>query len=166
MGIEMGMAGLTHLQVRAYTSHVAEKIVRESIAINALPSRVWDVLTRPEYTREYMFGCEPVTDWGVGSSLEWRAGEKVYVKGTVVSIEPNERFEYTTYSPNAFDNYEDTPENYTMVTLQLKPSGDGIELLVTQGDFSRIASGDIRFAHSVNSWRSVLTKIKEIAETS
>ena len=111
-----------------------------------------------------MFGSEPVTDWKVGSPIEWTAGERVFVKGHIVSFEPPALLKYTTYSPNSFDNYEDIPENYTTVTLVLRPHEDGTELSVTQGDFSQIANGQVRHAHSGQSWRTVLEKIKEIAE--
>jgi len=143
-----------------------EKFARDSINIGASASHVWDVLTEAEYTRQYMFGCEPVSDWHAGSPLLWRgaADGKVYVKGAIVSIVPTEILQYTTFTPNAFDNYEDKPENYTTVTLELSASGPDTTLSVSQGDFSRIASGDIRFAHTVQSWRTVLGKIKEIAE--
>jgi uncharacterized protein YndB with AHSA1/START domain len=47
----------------------------DSISIDAPPIRIWDILTRPEWTEKYMFGCRTVTDWKPGSSLEWRAGK-------------------------------------------------------------------------------------------
>ena len=146
---------------------MAEMIARDGITIAATPSRIWEVLTRSEYTRQYMFGCEPVTDWRVGSALIWRGATdgKVYVKGTLVNVMPEATFAYTTFTPNAFDNYEDKPENYTTVTLTLTDSEAGTELSVCQGDFAGIASGALRFAHTVNSWRTVLTKIKAIAES-
>jgi uncharacterized protein YndB with AHSA1/START domain len=147
---------------------MTEMIVRDSIQIAAPPSRVWEVLTKPDYTRQYMFGCDAISDWRRGSPLIWRGAEdgKVYVKGTIVDIVPDLMLRYTTFDPNAGDGYEDKPENYTTVTLELTPSEADTRLSVSQGDFSRIAGGELRFAHTVNSWQAVLTKIKEIAETS
>lgn len=49
-----------------------ELIARDRILVQATPARVWDVLTKAEYTRRYMFGCAPDTDWRAGSSLEWK----------------------------------------------------------------------------------------------
>ena len=34
--------------------------------------QVWDMLTNPQKTKLYMFGCETVTDWKPGSELLWR----------------------------------------------------------------------------------------------
>jgi uncharacterized protein YndB with AHSA1/START domain len=146
---------------------VAELIVQDSIEIAAAPSRVWEVLTESEYTRQYMFGCDAISDWRKGSELLWKgsADGKVYVKGTIVDIEPGRLLRYTTYSPNAFDNYEDKPENYTTVTLEMTASAASTDLSVSQGDFARIAGGELRYAHTASTWPGTLAKIKEIAES-
>jgi len=39
---------------------------------------VWDALTNPSMTKQYMFGCETVSDWETGSELLWQ-GEYHYV---------------------------------------------------------------------------------------
>jgi uncharacterized protein YndB with AHSA1/START domain len=44
-----------------------ELIVRNSIIINADAAKVWNVLTSPDQTKKYMFGCETVSDWKQGS---------------------------------------------------------------------------------------------------
>ena len=145
---------------------MSEMIVHDSIQIDALPSRIWPLLTKPEYTRRYMFGCDAVSDWQAGSPLVWQGAQdgKVYVKGTIVEIDPERLLQYTTFSPDAFDHYEDRPENYTTVTMQLTPADGATRLSVSQGDFSRIANGELRYAHTVSSWQGVLKQIKEIAE--
>jgi uncharacterized protein YndB with AHSA1/START domain len=145
---------------------MSELIVRDGIDISAAPSRVWEVLTKPEYTRQYMFDCEAISDWSAGSPLVWQGATdgKVYVKGAIVNIAPDSLLQYTVFSPKAPDGYEDKPENYTTVTLELTSSDGRTHLAVTQGDFSRIAAGELRYQHTVGSWQSVLAKIKEIAE--
>ena len=67
-----------------------ELIVRKTIKLNASVSEVWEALTNPEMTKKYMFGSEVVSDWKVGSPLEWKGmsegKEVVYVKGNIVEI--------------------------------------------------------------------------------
>jgi len=46
-------------------------IVKNSITINAPAAKVWNALVNPEETKKYMFGCETVSDWQVGSPLIW-----------------------------------------------------------------------------------------------
>jgi uncharacterized protein YndB with AHSA1/START domain len=70
-----------------------ELIVTNSISINAPASKVWDALVNPAQTKKYMFNCEAVSDWKVGSPLLWRGSyngspDMVFVKGNIVDIQP------------------------------------------------------------------------------
>jgi uncharacterized protein YndB with AHSA1/START domain len=46
--------------------------VINSITINASAERVWGILTDANETPKYMFGCKTVSDWKVGSTLDWK----------------------------------------------------------------------------------------------
>ena len=48
------------------------KMIESSIVVHCTPGRLWDTLTKPEETKKYMYGCETVSDWQIGSSLIWR----------------------------------------------------------------------------------------------
>src|SRR5690349_289878 len=96
-------------------------LIANIISINAPVSKVWDALVNPEKTKQYMFGCEAISDWKPGSSLLWKGShegkEMVFVKGKIVIIEPNKILKYTVIDPNA--PYPDIPENYLNVTYEL-----------------------------------------------
>jgi uncharacterized protein YndB with AHSA1/START domain len=96
-------------------------IVQNDIRINASISKVWDALSNPEQTPKYMFGCKAISDFVVGSSIEWNAivegKETTFVTGNIVSFEPEKLLAYTTFDP--FGKYEDIPENYLTVTYTL-----------------------------------------------
>lgn len=81
------------------------KIVKNTITINASASKVWDVLTNPDKTKIYMFGCETVSDWRRGSELLWKGSHEgkdvIFVKGQIVRIEPNKLLAYTVIDPFA-----------------------------------------------------------------
>lgn len=119
-----------------------ELIVKKSIKLNANTSKVWDALTNPELTKKYMYGCEVISDWKVGSPLIWKGAEdgKIYVKGNILSIEPGKRLQFTTFDPNS--KLEDKPSNYTTVTYELSPEDGTTELTVTQGDFAKAEDGE------------------------
>jgi uncharacterized protein YndB with AHSA1/START domain len=145
-------------------------IVKNSIAIKAPASRVWDALVNPEQTKKYMFGCETVSDWKSGSSLLWRMDYEgkdfVAVKGNIVNIEPERSLAYTTIDPNA--GMEDIPENYLTVTYELKQSEGQTILTVTQGDYAKVADGEKRFSDANNGgdgWSPILQEIKKLVET-
>ena len=145
-------------------------IVQNTITINAPAAKVWDVLTNPEQTKKYMFGCETVSDWKPGSSLEWKGSyegkEMVFVKGKIVEIKPNEHLKYTVTDPNAA--WEDIPENYLNVTYSLSEANGQTTLTVTQDGFETAAEGEKRYKDVSNNgegWNPILTEIKKVAET-
>ncbi len=142
-----------------------ELFVKGSITINAPASRVWDALTKPEWTRRYMFGCDVVSDWKVGNPVLWNgaADGKTYVKGKVVSYNPGKMLQYTTFDPNN-PEMEDVPSNYLTVTYELSNQNAHTVLHVSQGDYSTVANGDQRYKETVNGWDSILSKIKELVE--
>ncbi len=145
-----------------------ELIITNSIYIKAPAAKVWDALTNPEQTKKYMFGCETVSDWRIGSPLLWRGSyegkEMVFVKGTILGIRPNEYLVYTVIDPNN-PNIPDIPENYLTVTYTLTKENDGTTLTVTQGDYATVADGEKRYKESYNDglgWDPILVQIKEL----
>ncbi len=144
--------------------------VKSSIRINATADRVWDALTNPEQTKKYMFGCETVSDWTIGSPLLWKGQyegkDMVFVKGHIVKIEPGTLLAYTTIDPNS--DIEDIPENYLTVTYDLYPEKDETILTVIQGDYKKVADGDRRYKEAYNEgqgWNPILVEIKKMLET-
>jgi uncharacterized protein YndB with AHSA1/START domain len=145
--------------------------VINTITINAPAPKVWDVLTNPEQTKKYMFGCETVSDWQEGSSLLWRMDYEgkdfVAVKGNIKEIQPEKSLVYTVFDPNS--TMEDIPENYLTVTYGLTPENGQTILTVTQGDYNNVAEGEKRYKEAYNNgegWNPILVQIKEIAEQS
>ncbi len=145
-------------------------VVKSTITINVPSSQVWDVLTNPEKTKIYMFGCETVSDWNVGSELLWEGeyeGKKmVFVKGKIVNIEPNKLLKYTVIDP--FASYPDIPENYLNVTYELTEQDGQTTLIVVQDGFETAAEGEKRYKDTYNNgegWNPILVQIKEIAES-
>lgn len=143
-------------------------VVKNSIIIDAPTSRVWDALTNPEQTKKYMFGCETVSDWKQGSSLEWKGTHEgkdmIFVKGNIQEIQAKKRLAYTTIDPNS--TIEDKPENYLVVTYELTPEDGKTILTVTQGDYSKVADGQKRYNDTVSEggWQPILEKVKELVE--
>ncbi len=147
-----------------------KKIVKNVITINASTEKVWDALTNPEQTKKYMFGCETVSDWKVGSSLLWKGNyegkDMVFVKGTIAEINPGKFLAYTTIDPNN-PIIEDIPENYLTVTYDLQSENGKTILTVTQGDYNVVADGEKRYTEAYNNgegWNPILVEIKKLVE--
>ncbi len=147
-----------------------EKYITNTIEINAPKEVVWAALTEPEKTKIYMFGCETVSTWQPGSELLWRGyyegQEIVFVKGHIVSFEPNNKLEYTVFDPNGI--IEDKPENYLNVTYTLTEAAGKTLLTVKQGDYTKVAEGEKRYTESYNNgegWQPILVEIKKLVES-
>lgn len=145
-------------------------VITNSIVINASVAKVWDALINPEQTKKYMFGCEAISDWKVGSELLWRGNyegkEMVFVKGSIIKFVPEKLLVYTTIDPNN-PGLADIPENYLTVTYELKSENASTIFTVTQGDYSKVQEGEKRFQDSHNNgegWNPILVQIKKLVE--
>jgi uncharacterized protein YndB with AHSA1/START domain len=145
-------------------------IISDEISINAPIEKVWNALIDPAQTKLYMFGCEALSDWKIGSPLIWKGvfdgAEVVAVTGKIVALEKQKHLAYTTFDPNG--TLQDVPENYTTVTYDLTEQNDMTLLRVTQGDFSEVGDGERRYNDTMSGggWKSILVEIKKIAELS
>src|ERR1051326_3019810 len=137
-----------------------EKEIKRSLTINAPVEKVWEALTRPEWTRKYMFGCDAISDWKPGSPLVWRGHEdgKVYVTGHIINIQREKCLCFTTFDPNS--GMPDAHDNHTTVTYELSGNNGTTELVVRDGDFSKVKNGEDRYRHSVEGWDMTLEKLK------
>ncbi len=144
-------------------------ILQNKITINASPAKVWDALVNPEQTKKYMFGCETVSDWKVGSALLWQGNYEgktmVFVKGFIKEIQVNKILKYTVIDPNA--TMPDIPENYLNVTYELSEQNGETVLTVSQDGFETAADGEKRYQDVYNNgegWNPILIEIKRIVE--
>ncbi len=144
-------------------------LIQNTITIHAPAYKVWDALVNPEQTKKYMFGCETVSDWKLGSLLEWKATyegkEMVFVTGHIVSIEPEKLLVYTVFDPNS--TMENISENYLTVTYELEEKEGQTILNVTQGDYNKVADCERRYQESYNNgegWNPILVAIKSLLE--
>jgi uncharacterized protein YndB with AHSA1/START domain len=144
-------------------------IIQNQIEITAPAMKVWDALINPAKTKQYMFGCETVSDWKPGSTLLWKGHyegkEMIFVKGEVVAIQPFKHLKYTTIDPNS--TIDDVSENYLWVTYDLNEKNGKTELTVRQGDYATVAEGERRYKESYNNgegWNPILIQIKALVE--
>ena len=145
--------------------------VKNSIDIKAPASKVWNALTNPEETKKYMFGCEAISDWKVGSSLLWKAvyegKEMIFVEGKIVDLQPEKFLAYTTIDPNS--DIDKVSENYLTVTYELIQNDELTVLNVTQGDYLTVEDGEKRYKEAFNNgegWNPILLEIKKLVEES
>jgi uncharacterized protein YndB with AHSA1/START domain len=141
--------------------------VRASMRIAASAEWVWHILTAPEMTERYMYGCRVATNWQPGERVDWNGtvdGKTVtYVTGQVLAYEPHTMLSYSAIDPNA--TYPHTPENHLVITMTLAQDGDDVLLSVSQGDYTKVADAENRLGHNPEEgWMQLLSAIKTIAE--
>jgi uncharacterized protein YndB with AHSA1/START domain len=101
--------------------------------VKAPPSAVWKALTTTSTLKQFFFGSDISTDWGVGSPIYFRGNwkDKPYEdKGNIQTFDREERLAFTHWSP--LSGMEDKPENYHIVTFDLLPADGGTEVVLTQ----------------------------------
>ncbi|WP_205512698.1 SRPBCC family protein [Longitalea arenae] len=128
--------------------------------IDAPPSKLWTVLTDNEWIEQWL-GVQMVTDWQIGSPIEFTFNYKdkeVKDKGTLLALEKEQTLSYNYWS--VFSATEDSPENYSVITFTITPDGSGVLLQMTQ---SNIIS-QVMFAHAEKNWAETLDSIKKLAE--
>jgi uncharacterized protein YndB with AHSA1/START domain len=101
--------------------------------VNAPATAVWKALTTASTLKQFFFGSDIVTDWSVGSPVRFRGnwkGRPYEDKGTIQSFEVGRRLAFTHWSP--LSGMEDKPENYHIVSFDLRPANNGTEVVLTQ----------------------------------
>ncbi|MEO1449041.1 MAG: SRPBCC domain-containing protein [Bacteroidota bacterium] len=138
----------------------------QTITLPCKQEAAWKLLTTSEMTRQYMYGCDVLSDWQVGSALLWegpdgKGGRTVFVNGTIVAIDPGQMVEFTMFPTGA--PMPDIPENYLHQRYTLASDGDTTRLTIWQGDFTQIANGQQRYADSQKGWDTVILEMIRLA---
>ncbi len=133
--------------------------VAKTVELRADPATVWNALTNPELTKQYFFGCEALSDWKVGSVLDYRCefeGSKItVVTGEIRATDPPRYLEVTCRGVQDGVAGEETVATYT-----LTPTDGGTQLSVTQGEFT----DESKFDQHGSSWDLVLSGLKALVE--
>ncbi|MDT0645478.1 SRPBCC domain-containing protein [Zunongwangia sp. F260] len=144
-------------------------IIKKEVTFNATPKSVWNLISNPKMTTQYMFGCEVLSDWKIGNQIIWKGvtedgKEIIYVKGVITDVIQGEKLSFTMFDPNI--GIKDIPENYVNLTYKLTPLEKGTKLTIIQGDFSGAENAEKRFKESQGGWDMVIPLMKKLIETS
>ncbi|WP_214475230.1 SRPBCC domain-containing protein [Mesorhizobium sp. dw_380] len=137
----------------------------KTIAIDAGPAEVWQVLTTPGMIPQWM------SDEELTVSLQGHEGGAIVIRGvlhgmpfenhgTVRMFEPQKSFAYSYWSTLSASRLADAPENHTVVSFALAPADGGTLLTLTLSDFAEPA---IR-PHANLYWGPTLRILKAVCE--
>ena len=130
--------------------------------IAAAPGKVWQALTKPEFTKQYFFGFAVDIEPKAGRALNrllWPDG-RLHVSGEVVEWSPPRRLS-VTWLVEGMKDFGELPQ--CLVSYDIAPSGDAVRLTMTnpihgmcRATFSRAA----RWAGT-----KILSGLKSLLET-
>lgn len=138
--------------------------VKKTVEISSPVSKVWDVLTKPEYIQQWFYVPAEFPEGDAqlrrGSRILWRnAGGEVYLEG-IVTVFQSEKSLTTSLRDKNWKRPVKTGE--VAYTYTLSPQEDRVILSFTFGDLSVDPEGEEW--HKAYQENDELQKIKEIAE--
>jgi uncharacterized protein YndB with AHSA1/START domain len=127
--------------------------------IKTTPEKLWDALTKSEFTQQYWFGAEVRSDWQVGSPFALVMGGKVTDSGKVLEAERPWRLSYTF--KHELDD-EMRKEGATKVVFALEPHGALVKLTLIHENF---AQGSKLLEGISKGWPAILSNLKSLLES-
>lgn len=135
--------------------------VEAAIDIRAPATRVWDVLTRPERSREWIRTWWPDldrvdADWTPGGHVRWRLADgTVAADGVVATAHAGDALRYT---------FSASPGKEEMIAYRLQEHDGVTRLVVSVGDFGDTDEHRACHPGAVEAWRRSLPAIRQLAE--
>jgi uncharacterized protein YndB with AHSA1/START domain len=129
--------------------------------IAASAERVWEAITRGDFTRQYWFGRRLASAWTVGAPVTFFDGESDVVtdRGEVLECDPPRRLAYTFHVEFIEMVRHEAPSR---VTFDLASLGDVVKLTVTHDAFE---TGSQTFEGIRTGWPAILSSLKSLLET-
>jgi uncharacterized protein YndB with AHSA1/START domain len=132
------------------------------VFIKADPDRIWDAITKPEFTQRYFHGTRAAHELRAGGAYRLLGGDdSVLVDGEVLEVDPPRRF---VHAWRALYDPEMGGEEPSRVTWEIEAQDGGISLVTVTHD--RL-EGAPKTAESVSGagWMMVLSGLKTLLET-
>jgi len=140
-----------------------EKQIHQTIYINAPVAKVWEVLTRPELIKLWLWEneVEVISDWQEGSEMIFKGmfHDMPYTdKGIILKLEKEKTFSYRYWSH--LSQLPDSPENYQEIEFNLVPENGCTELnLICSNTINEPIYGHWNFY-----WTITLNILKKVIE--
>jgi len=129
--------------------------LQQQITVHALPSKVWKVLTGPDYINQYFLDGNINSDWTEGSSIFLDSGSKPITIGEVLQSIPGMLLQ--------FGFREENTSTYLVTTYELILAGEGVELKLRCEGFN---ASHQEYLIRVQQSNLLLQKIKWLSEYS
>jgi len=143
---------------------MAEKFRPKTVYVTYIastPEKVWDALTRPEFTRQYFFGRTIEIEPKQGGSFILRMPDgRVDVKGAVVTWDPPRRLA-VTWLVDWIEEMRNLPE--CLVSYDIAQAGEAVRLTMTEAHHWDVP--DDLLSGGRAGWPAILSGLKSVLET-
>ncbi|HZJ58908.1 MAG TPA: SRPBCC domain-containing protein [Chitinophagaceae bacterium] len=136
-------------------NNMSKTNLQQQITVHALPSKVWKVLTGPDYINQYFLDGNINSDWTEGSSIFIDSGSKPVNIGEVLQSIPGMLLQ--------FGFREENTSTYLVTTYELILAGEGVELKLRCEGFN---ASHQEYLIRVQQSNLLLQKIKWLSEYS
>lgn len=134
-------------------------IIKDQIEVNASKEKVWDVLTNPDFIKQWddIPDNYPGGHLKLGSVIEWEG----YAKLTVTEFDKPNKLKMNLYLPKV----ELEPTQYDVNYIYLLTEKDGKTIITFEiGDFSKLPKAKDYYDASLEWVQTAKQKIKELSE--
>jgi uncharacterized protein YndB with AHSA1/START domain len=132
-----------------------------TIYIASTPEKVWQALTRAEFSQQYFFGNSVEIELRIGGAFIVRTPDgALHISGEVIECEPEKKLT-VTFNVNWPALIEKLGP--TLVTYEIEPAGDAVRLTLTEAH-DRELSDDV-LSGGRQGWPAILSSLKSVLET-
>jgi uncharacterized protein YndB with AHSA1/START domain len=133
-----------------------------SVFIKATPEKIWDAITKPEFTSQYFYGSVIDSTYEPGSPyIGWSTDRsQQYVDGEVLEADRPRKL-VTTW--RALYDPETAAEPHSRVTWEIEPAGEHVTKLTVVHD--ELEAAPKTAASVAGGWSFVLSGLKTLVET-
>ena len=124
------------------------------------PEKLWEALTKPEFTRRYWAGTHHDTSFKPGSDWQLITPDgRVADSGKIIEIDPPRKL-VVSWQHQILPDL--TAEGHSRCTLELEPAGEAVKLTVTH----EIDRENSRLIGAVGmGWPGIFSSLKTMLET-
>lgn len=131
-----------------------------NIFIRTTPQKVWDALTKSEFTTKFFFGRTVESDWKKGSPWKLLFPDgRTDVEGEVLESDPPKLLK-VTWRVDWLDEPKPGP---ALITYEIQEHGEIVQLTMTQRTDSTIPRKYVKAGQM--GWGAILSSLKSLLET-